>query len=79
MPKPDIQRKLAEIRRTIKTVRVAKGFSQQYLAEQLKTTQNIYSKIERGEMEVSIDRFLMITRILDIDINYLLKDQKSSS
>lgn len=79
MPKPDIQRKLAEIRRTIKTVRVAKGFSQQYLAEQLKTTQNIYSKIERGEMEVSIDRFIKITRILDIDINYLLKDQKSSS
>jgi len=72
MPKPDIQKKLAEIRSIIKAARIAKGYSEQYLAERLKTTPNIYSKIEAGEIEVSIDRYIMITRILGIDINDLL-------
>jgi transcriptional regulator with XRE-family HTH domain len=71
----NIPKKLAGIRREIKAVRIAKGISQEKLAAQLNTSQNIYSKIERGEIEMSIDRLMQITDALDMDIIHLLEKE----
>jgi transcriptional regulator with XRE-family HTH domain len=51
----------------IREKRKAKGFSQKQMAELLNISQPGYQKIEQGTNVVSIERFLEICRILEID------------
>ena len=73
MPNPEIIKKLAYIRSVIKEVRIAKGYSQVYMGEQLGMSQNVYSKLEIGKTQLSAHRFLQIAEVLEIDIEILLK------
>ncbi len=45
-----------QISNNIKKVRELKDFTQEYVAKQLNISQVAYSKLERGETEVSISR-----------------------
>ena len=56
----------------IKEIRKAKGFSQKKMAELLNLSQPGYQKIEQGLNVLSIERFLDICRILEIDSYNLL-------
>ncbi|MCK6649034.1 MAG: helix-turn-helix transcriptional regulator [Bacteroidia bacterium] len=61
----------------IKKVRELKGYSQEYISTQLGITQNSYSKIERGETKLNVNKLMDICKILEIDINTLLNfDEK---
>ncbi|WP_375561224.1 helix-turn-helix domain-containing protein [Bernardetia sp. OM2101] len=51
----------------IKQARVKLGLSQDDMAEQLETTQNAYSKLERGITTMSISRLTELCRILGIN------------
>jgi transcriptional regulator with XRE-family HTH domain len=51
----------------IKEIRKAKGFSQKKMAELLNLSQPGYQKIEQGLNVLSIERFIDICRILEID------------
>jgi transcriptional regulator with XRE-family HTH domain len=55
-----------------KTRRLALNYIQDYVAYKLKISQNSYSKIELGYVQLTLDRFLCICQILDIDIAALL-------
>ncbi len=48
-----------------------KGFSQEHVASRLEVTQNTYSKIERVETSLSVDKLAAICSILDVDFNTL--------
>ncbi len=51
----------------IKEYRKGKGFSQKYMAEKLNVSISSYQKIEQGIMVLSVERFLDICRILEIN------------
>lgn len=61
----------------IRKYRDIKGFSQEYMANQMNLTQSAYAKIENCDTKLTIDRLCEIAKILEIDISYLLQ-QKSS-
>ena len=62
--------KLAE---EIKRLRKAKKLSQEQIADMLDISQNAYSKIERGETEMSAKRMFDIATILEVHWEYLMK------
>lgn len=56
----------------IKKIRELKNFTQGYMAEQLELAQSSYSKIESGEIDLTISRIEQIAKILYIDISQIL-------
>ncbi|MBK8502552.1 MAG: helix-turn-helix transcriptional regulator [Saprospiraceae bacterium] len=54
------------IQETIRQYRIVRGYSQEYVAHQLDISQKAYSKIERGETKLTIDRLLKLSRIMEI-------------
>lgn len=61
----------------IKKIREIKGYSQEYIASKMSITQNSYSKIERGETNLSLNKVMEICSILEIDLNTLMNfDEK---
>jgi transcriptional regulator with XRE-family HTH domain len=61
----------------IKKVRELKGYSQEYISTQMGITQNSYSKIKRGETNLSVNKLIEICRILNIDMSTLMNfDEK---
>ena len=56
----------------IRRLRMAKSFSQDYMAEKLGITQQAYSKIENQISEASISRLQQISEILDVPLPQLL-------
>ena len=56
----------------IKQKRNELNYSQEYIALKLKTSQNAYSKIELGQTKITVDRFIAICKILELDANQLI-------
>lgn len=55
----------------IKAIRLLKGYSQEYMAEELGISQGDYSMLETGAIELSAERLFIIARIFLVDINYI--------
>ena len=58
----------------IRKIREAKDFTQEFMAQQLNISQNVYSKLERGEIKITTDRLTMISEILQVPEESLMKD-----
>jgi len=56
----------------IKFFRLSKNLTQTYLADQLSIDTGNYSRLERGETKISIDRLTKIAEILGTDLNVFL-------
>jgi transcriptional regulator with XRE-family HTH domain len=65
------KRIIATIQR-IRTIRVSKDYSQDYLAAKLGISQNAYSKVELGYSTLSVERLFTIGSILEVDVNDLI-------
>jgi len=52
-------------------IRKLKGFSQEYVADKLNISQNLYSKMERGEATITLEKLTEICKVLEIDIKAL--------
>lgn len=59
-----VKEKIAQITTNIRVIRLAKGYSQQYMAMKLRISQNAYSKIELGYTKLGLRRFIQIADIL---------------
>ena len=58
---------LMHVSEKIRKIRVMKGFSQDYMASQLKMTQTNYSKIEQGDTrEMTVARLEKIAKVLEV-------------
>jgi transcriptional regulator with XRE-family HTH domain len=55
----------------IKKVRELKNLTQEHVAEQVGMTTSGYSRIERGEVRVSVERLEQIARAIDVHPNDL--------
>ena len=56
----------------IKDIRKRKGYSHEYMAHQLDMSQPAYSKIEKNETVLSVDRLFKIAEILETPVVDLL-------
>lgn len=67
-----------KIGKDIRSVREAKGYSQEYMAEMLDMVQSSYANLESGKSAMTVDRLLHICDILHMDVHGLL-DRAGSS
>lgn len=56
----------------IRKIRREKDFSQEYVAEQLGITQSHYSKVERGEVEITMSKLLQLAKLFEVEVKDLL-------
>jgi transcriptional regulator with XRE-family HTH domain len=59
---------LEKIGAKIRTIRVAKGLTQENIAEQLGMSHSGYAKIERGEVDMNISRLEQIAQKFCVDL-----------
>ena len=59
----------------IRKLRELKNYSQEFMADQLGISQNVYGRIERSEQELTIDRLYRIAEILKIKAVDLLESE----
>lgn len=60
-----------ETKDAIKKIRIAKGYSQQKIAEMLNTTQQQYSKYETGAQEIPVRHIVTLCKIYNETANKL--------
>lgn len=56
----------------LKELRVDAGLTQKQLAEKLNIRQQSYARYENGEGEPNLETLVMISKIFDVSIDYLL-------
>jgi len=61
----------------IKKIREEKGISQEYMAMELGISQSTYTKVERGEVNLYVDRLLKIADILDVGLSKIFNESTS--
>lgn len=67
-------KRLKNIGINVKSERLRKGLSQEELAEKCDISRNSISLIETGKINPTILRVIDIARVLDIDVNLLIRD-----
>lgn len=77
MGKTDKQLKLISGR--IRNLRELKGFSQEYMAFKLNISVSAYSRIERNEVNLTLEKLLQIKDLLSIDLNTILEGETKAS
>ncbi|WP_332453426.1 helix-turn-helix transcriptional regulator [Chryseobacterium aquaticum] len=60
------------ISKNIRKHRELKGFSQEYMANQLDINQASYAKIENNSTKITVDRLFAISKLLEADITDLM-------
>lgn len=60
-----------EIYNKIRTLRIKKGYTQEYMASQLHIDAVNYGRIERGQSRLTVERLQIIANVLEIPISEL--------
>jgi len=69
---------MEEILQQIKDVRNVKGFSYEYMANELKISTSAYRKIENNETKLTVERLFQIAEVLETPIGKLLGSKQST-
>ena len=64
--------KKSDMYKNIRQLREIRGYTREDMADQLNMTVSGYSKIERGEVDLSISRLSRLSEILEVDMMQLL-------
>ena len=59
----------------IKTIRLLRGFTQEYVADKLDIKQNTYSKIESGQTRLDVDILKKLAEILGVSQADIINNQ----
>lgn len=70
--KKDVPRKVEKILATLRLQRIKKGYSQEYLGDQLGLSQYAYHKIENGKTKLKVKCLLELCEVLEIEIQDLV-------
>jgi transcriptional regulator with XRE-family HTH domain len=60
----------------IRSARMYRNYSQEYLGIRLKISQNAYSKIELGLSNINLQRIFEIAEVFEVDVCDLIDTQK---
>jgi transcriptional regulator with XRE-family HTH domain len=63
---------MVKVGEKIRKVRELRGFSQQYMADNLSISQKAYSKLESNETKLTLDHVSKISTLLEVDPIQLL-------
>lgn len=58
--------------KNIRRIREAKEYSQEYVAGKLKISQRNYSKMENGEIDISVNKLFQICEALEVEVTDVL-------
>jgi len=64
--------RIDKIRKRLKAARIEKGYTQDYVGEQLQMSQISYHKIENGKTALKVRTLLELAIILEVKESYLL-------
>lgn len=64
--------RIEKIRKRLRTARTEKGYSQDYVGEQLHMSQIAYHKLENGKTALKVKTLLELAVILEVKESYLL-------
>ena len=64
--------RIEKIRKRLKSIRIEKGFTQDYIGEQLNISQISYHKLENGKTALKLKTLLELAVILEVKESYLL-------
>jgi GAF domain-containing protein len=56
----------------IRQARIARNYSQDYMADKLKISQNAYSKVELGYTKITLERLIVLAELLQVSLNKLI-------
>jgi transcriptional regulator with XRE-family HTH domain len=56
----------------IKRFREQRNYTQQYMSDRLKISQNTYSKIETGGIKLTVERLNQIAEVLEVPVEQIL-------
>ncbi|TRX15972.1 helix-turn-helix domain-containing protein [Flavobacterium franklandianum] len=59
--------------KNIKTIRELKNLTREYVADSLAMSTSGYGKIERGEVDLTISKLILIAKVLEVDVDYIFK------
>ncbi len=68
---------MKELLEKIRNLRLAKGYTQEYMAEKIGIDTVNYGRIERGQTKITMDRFFKICEILEISPSELLRGDEN--
>ena len=64
---------LKQLGRNVKAERIRKGYTQEFFAEKLGVTREYVSRIERGQINMSLLKILALADCLETEINNILR------
>ncbi len=65
--------------KSIRLARIEKNHTQEFIATKLSLTQSYYAKIERGNAKLTLDMFLQLLDILELDCVDFFKQLKKKN
>ena len=68
-----------KISERIKSIRVSKQFSQDYMANELGISQRAYSKIENDEIKLDLEKLQKIAEIFEMEAGEILSNQTNQA
>ena len=63
----------------IRSLREAKGYSQEYMADMLHISQSTYAHLESGKSSIKVDRLFQIAEIFQIEITAFFEEDALDS
>jgi len=69
-------KRIDKIRKRLKTIRTERGYSQDYVGEQLHMSQIAYHKLENGKTILKVRTLLELAVILGVKESYLLGSEE---
>ncbi len=70
--KKDVPQKVEKILATLRLQRIKKGYSQEYIGDQLGLSQYAYHKIENGKTKLQVKCLLELCEVLETEIQDLV-------
>lgn len=68
-----------EMGQRLKRIRTENQYTQEQMAELLELSTAYYGKVERGQYGLSLEKILLVSQKIEVDINYLFTGYKSRS
>ena len=65
--------KLEKVRKRIRSLRLEKEYTQDYVGDRLGISQKSYHRLENGKSQLKVKTLLKLSTILEVDITYFLK------
>jgi transcriptional regulator with XRE-family HTH domain len=65
--------KLEKVRKRIRSLRLEKEYTQDYVGDRLGMSQKSYHRLENGHSELKVKMLLKLSTILEVDVSYFLE------